>query len=179
MLRGISFSLHLLLMSMVLSIGTVEAQCSELRDVLGIKAFKISSGNEEKLAEKLKSHQKKVAARQKSFYMLSCNLKTQDIFQVANELLLRDYPEIFSFDGKMPIGPIFIPECFIPKKPRIVAPECSKTVLESNPNNKRLQGEVRQTIGDMLEKEVYQTIQDYCRSTNDDVLVIHGLEMQK
>ena len=180
MLRGISFPLQVLLMSMVMSIESIEAQCLDLKNVLGIKQFKkLSLENKETLDVKLKSRQKKIRSRQKTFYMLSQNVVTEDILQLANDLLYLDYPEIFNFDGKNKIGPTFIPECFIPKKPRVVEPENAKTVLENNPNDKKLQGEIRQTKGDILEKEVYETLLDYYKSKNEDVLVIHGIEMQR
>ena len=53
------------------------------------------------------------------YYILGQNVATSSIHECVDLLLKRDYPEIVIFDGSIDgtVGPIFIPEGYLPKKP--------------------------------------------------------------
>ena len=74
-----------------------------------------------------------------------------------------------------------MPEGFIPKKPKVVDLEKADSVLENCQDDmirKKIQGEVRSTKGDLLEREAYNAIKSHFKSIEEDVFVIHGLEMK-
>ena len=52
-----------------------------------------------------------------------------------------------------------------------------QVVLENNPDDKKLLGEIRQAEGDLTEKEVYEALKDYFGKRKESVLVINGNEL--
>ena len=97
-------------------------------------------------------------------------------------LLKRDYPNIAAFDGSKNgmVGTIFIPESYLPKKPKVVNPEISDEIKSQFPDDKKLLGEIKQTKGDLLERKVYEALKEYFNNKpNENVLVIQGIEMVK
>ena len=109
-------------------------------------------------------------------------MATSSIHKCVDLLLERDYPEIVIFDGSRDnaVGPIFIPEGYLPKKPKVVDLEMADDIMEQFPNDKKLIGDIRQTKGDMLERQVYNALKKHFSTRlNEDVLVIQGLELVK
>ena len=104
------------------------------------------------------------------------------ILECVDLLLERDYPEIAVFDGSRNgmVGPIFIPESYLPKKPSVVDPDIAEEIKEQFPNDKKLQGDIKQTEGDLLEQQVYDTLKKHFYSKVDEVvLVLQGFELVK
>ena len=104
------------------------------------------------------------------------------ILECVDLLLERDYPEIAIFDGSKDgmVGPIFIPEGYLPKKPKVIDSETAEIVMEQYPDDKKLIGDIRQSKGDMLERQVYDALYKHFSSkVDEDVLIIQGLELVK
>ena len=100
---------------MAMSDAQIKDQCLALKLVVGIRVFEKLTDGAKKLPEKLEpKQQKKIGKRQKKFYMLGQNYVISDVFQVANDLLRRDYDKIYKFDGNKPIGATFVPEGKVP-----------------------------------------------------------------
>ena len=94
----------------------------------------------------------------------------------------RDYPNIAIFDGSKDgsVGPIFVPEGYLPKKPKVIDPDIAEEIQSQFPDYKKLRGDIKQTEGDLLERQVYQALQTHFKSRkNEDVLIVQGLEMVK
>ena len=86
---------------------------------------------------------------------------------------------MYNFDGKNEesIGTIFIPEGYLPKRPRVVNPDIAQEIQTQFPLDKRLSGEVKQTVGDLIEKEVYKVLESFFQGRkNEAVLVIQGIQ---
>ena len=116
------------------------------------------------------------------YYVLGQNVGTSSILELVELLLQRDYPKIAIFDGSKDgtIGPIFVPEGYLPKKPKIVDPDIAEDIKSQFPDDKNLQGDVKQTEGDLLERDVYDALQSHFKSRRDEnVLIVQGLEMIK
>ena len=83
------------------------------------------------------------------------------ILDCIDLLLARDYPEVAAFDGSKNgmVGPIFIPEGYLPKKPKVIDPERADDIQAQYPDDKKLIGDIRQTKGDMFELcQVYDAL---------------------
>ena len=116
------------------------------------------------------------------YYILGQNIGTSSILELIELLLQRDYPEIAIFDGSKDgaVGPIFVPEGYLPKKPKVVDPDIAQDIKSQFPDDKKLQGDVKQTEGDLLERQVYDALQTHFKSRKkEDVLIVQGLEMVK
>ena len=116
------------------------------------------------------------------YYILGQNIGTSSILELVELLLQRDYPEIAIFDGSKDgaVGPIFVPEGYLPKKPKVVDPDIAQDIKSQFPADKKLQGDVKQTEGDLLERQVYDALQTHFKSRKkEDVLIVQGLEMVK
>ena len=93
----------------------------------------------------------------KEFYIMGQNIASESIYEVADLLLKRDYPNIASIDEEtqdfeMNLGTIFVPEGYIPKKPGIVNPDIAEQISDQFPDDMKLQGEITQTSGDLAER---------------------------
>ena len=116
------------------------------------------------------------------YYILGQNIGTTSILELVELLLQRDYPNIAIFDGSKDgsVGPIFVPEGYLPKKPKVIDPDIAEEIQSQFPDDKKLRGDVKQTEGDLLERQVYQALQTHFKSRkNEDVLIVQGLEMVK
>ena len=116
------------------------------------------------------------------YYILGQNIGTSSILELVELLLKRDYPKIAIFDGSKDgaVGPIFVPEGYLPKKPKVVDPDIAQDIKSQFPEDKKLQGDVKQTEGDLLERQVYNSLQTHFKSRKkEDVLIVQGLEMVK
>ena len=116
----------------------------------------------------------------REYYLLGQDLATTSIAELVDLLLKRDYPQIVVFDGSRDgmVGPIFIPESFIPKQPRVVDPVISQQIKEQFPEDTNLCGEIDHAKSDIIEREVYDLLKKYF-PTNEDVVIIHGLDLVK
>ena len=116
------------------------------------------------------------------YYILGQNIGITSILELVELLLQRDYPNIAIFDGSKDgsVGPIFVPEGYLPKKPKVIDPDIAEEIQSQFPDDKKLRGDVKQTEGDLLERQVYQALQTHFKSRkNEDVLIVQGLEMVK
>ena len=116
------------------------------------------------------------------YYILGQNIGTTSILELVELLLQRDYPNIAIFDGSKDgsVGPIFVPEGYLPKKPKVIDPDIAEEIQSQFPDDKKLRGDVKQTEGDLVERLVYQALQTHFKSRkNEDVLIVQGLEMVK
>ena len=116
------------------------------------------------------------------YYILGQNIGTSSILELVELLLQRDYPEIAIFDGSKDgsVGPIFVPEGYLPKKPKVVDPDIAAEIKRQFPDDNKLLGDVKQTEGDLLERQVYEALQTHFKSRKkEDVLIVQGLEMVK
>ena len=116
------------------------------------------------------------------YYILGQNIGTSSILELVELLLQRDYPEIAIFDGSKDgsVGPIFVPEGYLPKKPKVVDPHIAQEIKNQYPDDKKLQGDVKQAEGDLLERQVYEALESHFKPRkNEDVLIVQGLEMVK
>ena len=111
------------------------------------------------------------------YYVLGQNVARSSILECVDLLLERDYPEIVAFDGSKNgmVGSIFIPEGYLPKKPKVIDSEKAEVVMEQNPDDKNLIGDVRQSKGDMLERHVYDSLKKHFSSKADEnhLRVVH------
>ena len=101
-----------------------------------------------------------------NYQILGQNVENSSIFEMAEKLLDRDIPEIANFKDNINSSPIFIPENFIPKKPKL------KKIEDISNQKKKIPGE----IGDFIEKEVYETLKSYFKSRKEEnVLMVQGM----
>ena len=158
-----------------------------LCQILGERKFELS--NEKRpLKERLKTRKnqenmaKNYGAKGENkldYYILGQNVATTSIEKLVKLLLKRDYHRIFVFDGSRgKVGPIFIPEGFIPKQPRVVDPDISQQIKEQYPEDKKLSGEIDHSESDLVEREAYDLLKKHF-PPNEDVVIIHGLELVK
>ena len=75
---------------------------------------------------KVKKQGKKIKIQE--YYILGQSVATADILELVELLLERDYPDVAIFDGSIPgrVGPIFVPESYLPKKPKVVDPDIAQ-----------------------------------------------------
>ena len=62
----------------------------------------------------------------KEKYNMGQGIITSSILEVVNTLMKRDVPQIFQWNGKEIIPPVFVPDGFIPKDPEIIDPKNSE-----------------------------------------------------
>ena len=104
---------------------------------------------------------KKVFIR--NYHVLGQDIESTSIHKLVELLLERDYPEIANFNGKCAIGPLFIPEAFISKRPKE-----SRIQIQHDKKFPR-------AIGDFFESKVYDTLKSHFKQRiEEDVLVIQG-----
>ena len=121
---------------------------------------------------------KKINVRE--YYVLGQNIGTTSILELVDLLLERDYPSIVAFDQEGTVGPVFIPEGYLPKKPKVIDPGISSEIKEQFPDDKIIYGEIKQTEGDLLERQVYDALQQHFKSRKkEDVLIVKGIELVK
>ena len=115
----------------------------------------------------------------RNFYVLGQNVASESVSEIADLLLNRDVNEVYNFDGKNEesIGTIFIPEGYLPKRPRVVNPDISQEIQSQFPSDKKLSGEVKQTASDLIEKQVYKVLESFFKGRkNEAILVIQGIQ---
>ena len=98
--------------------------CSIFCCLLGILLLSKNFQQNEDLATKLGILGPKICKNMKKFYLMGQSVVTDDVDEIAKILLIRDYPKIAQFNGESgAMGPIFVPEGYLPKKPRIINTE--------------------------------------------------------
>ena len=115
----------------------------------------------------------------RNFYVLGQNVASESVSEIADLLLNRDVNEVYNFDGKNEesIGTIFIPEGYLPKRPRVVNPDISQEIQSQFPSDKKLSGEVKQTVSDLIEKEVYKVLESFFKGRKSEaILVVQGIQ---
>ena len=175
----------------------------ELCNVVGVKLPKLPEKNKKKLADRLKdttiysplqrrmlglygTEKSELDTRRDTpvtnFYVLGQNVALQSIPEIADLLLKRDVNEVFNFDGKN-VGPIFIPESYIPKKPRILDSEKARDAMNKIPSNETrkkslFSGDMKHTESDQIERHVYDVLKSfYTKEKGETVLVIQGIDI--
>ena len=105
-------------------------------------------------------------------------MASESVSEIADLLLNRDVNEVYNFDGKNEesIGTLFIPEGYLPKRPRVVNPDISQEIQSQFPSDKKLSGEVKQTVSDLIEKEVYKVLESFFKGRKSEaILVVQGI----
>ena len=114
------------------------------------------------------------------YYVLGQNLATSSILELVELLVERDYPQVGIFDGSKDgmLGSIFIPEGYLPKKPKVVDPDVAEKIKNEFPNDKKLLGAIKATEGDLLERKVYDALKNYFKPRQkEDVLIIQASKL--
>ena len=168
---------------------------SDLCDILKNQNFTKSDGPN--LKEKLKSEEgsNKFGKIYKKLIVLLGNGKNLvlTIPEIAEELLLRNYPELIGFDGSQKCV-IFIPEWYLAKAVRYVDPSrgpelqqyseqsanlCPERRMYFEDLKKFYMGGQRTYGGEVPERNLYVALQTIFNSINDSVAVFHGIDILK
>merc|ERR1711860_57805 len=106
-------------------------------------------------------------------YAMGQSLKLNSVPKVVDYLAIRDYPDLYKYNGKKRLGAIFVPDSYNPVKPDMVYVDKAKVPKEKTKND------FTDAVGDMAERSVYEVLK--ATFTNKrfkgSVLVIQGLEM--
>ena len=131
----------------------------KIEDRLTIASTKKEKKEHGKIKEKMKAYQEKNEGRN-SICIMGQNVIGKSVPAIAKLLVKRDYKPIATFNGENEeeLGATFVPEGYLPKKPRIVMPEWRHEMEDHLQGNNHLLGELRQTIGDMAEKQAYDAL---------------------
>ena len=120
--------------------------------------------------------------RTREFYVLGQNIALESISETADLLLKRDLNEVFNFDGETQIGTIKVPESYLPKNARVVNPDIAQDIREQFPKvpedeqEKKLCGAIKQSVGDQVEKKVYEVLSSFYTNEKDQtVLIFQGI----
>ena len=157
---------------------------------------KANMGNSKKKKNDKKNHRKMAIRKHKINDMYNCsekylmgqNVIKSNIPDLVDTLLKRDVPKIYHWDGKKLLGPTFVPPGFVPKYPKIIdhnnienLKEKSKQMLLdgeiSEKEEANLIKEQEKAIGDMAEREVFDVLQDFCKTMPGTFLIIKDLDM--
>ena len=121
-------------------------------------------------------------------YLMSQNVVESNIPILVDTLLKRDCPEIFYWDGIKLIAPVFVPTGFVPKFSKIIDHNDTENLKEKL-KQMLLDGEINEeeeanlikdqekAVGDMAEREVYDVLQDFCKTMPGTFLIIKSLDM--
>merc|ERR1711860_3677 len=100
------------------------------------------------------------------------SLKLKSVPKVVDYLAIRDFPELYSYNGKKRER-IFVPDSYNPAKPDMVYVDRAKVPME------RTKNDFTDAVGDMAERSVYEILKATFthKKFKGSVLVIKGLEM--
>ena len=107
------------------------------------------------------------------FYAMGQGLTLRSVPEVIEFLVIRDYPELYKYNGKKRLGSIIVPDSYNPAKPTMVYVERGK-VRETGTQN-----DLKNAVGDMAERSVYEVLKSTFthKKFKGSVLVIQGLNM--
>ena len=147
--------------------------------ILGIKQLTQRDG------VKLEHRWKELAlAKNFTFYHFGQNIITSFIPLAVQYLIMRDYKLIYGFKkGSEPLGAIFVPEEYIPARPNIQS--LDKRIMDMSLEGEKASIEKAQkyekdrvkAIGDMTERQVYESLKSFYKDKKETVLVIQDLPM--
>ena len=99
------------------------------------------------------------------------NVAALSIFDLADLLLQKDFPQIANFNKERRLGPIFLPNNFIPKIPKSKIFE-NQGEIANESNSKKFPG----AIGDSVERQVFETLKlHFLPKRNENVMIIQGM----
>ena len=99
------------------------------------------------------------------------NVAALSIFDLADLLLQKDFPQIANFNKERRLGPIFLPNNFIPKIPKSKIFE-NQGEIANESNSKKFPG----AIGDSVERQVFETLKlHFLPKRNENVIIIQGM----
>ena len=107
------------------------------------------------------------------YYAMGQSLTLKNVLEVVDFLTLRDYPELYDYNGKRRLGSIFVPDSYNPRKPNMVFVE------KDNKPKERTKKDFTDAVGDMAERSVYEVLKATFnhKKFKGSVLVIQGLNM--
>ena len=148
-------------------------ETNELLSVLGHKEINFRSAGI-RLEERWKGEEgAKRVEEINDYYAMGQSLKLNSVPKVVDYLAIRDYPDLYSYNGKKRLGAIFVPDSYNPVKPDMVYVDKAKVPME------RTKNDFIDAVGDMAERSVYEVLK--ATFTNKrfkgSVLVIQGLEI--
>ena len=93
--------------------------------------------------------------------------------EVVDTLTIRDYPDLYKYNGKKRLGAIIVPDSYNPAKPTMVHVDKDKLPQE------RTNNDFKDAVGDMAERSVYEVVKATFthKKFKGSVLVIQGLNM--
>ena len=153
--------------------------CSLLHGTVGIRNLKLCP-EKRKLEERLtegtgnKKDCSLMKNRIKNFHFGGQNVMIGSIPEAARLALKRDYSKIANFNGTQDIGPIFVPQGYIPKKSKVLNVVRYDVLQDLFPEEKEIVGYV---VGDMTEKDVYFSLREYFIKKNEVAIIINNLHM--
>ena len=126
---------------------------SALLSVVGLKDISFRSGSVFKLDKRWKGEEgAKRAEEINDFYAMGQSLKLNNVPEVVDYLTMRDYPNLYNYNGKKRLGAIFVPDSYNPVKPTMVFVDKGKVPIE------RTMNDVKDAIGDKAERSVYEVL---------------------
>ena len=157
---------------------------------------KANKGNSKKKKNDKKNHRKMAIRKYKIMekynnsekYLMGQNIVESNIPSLVDTLLKRDCPEIYYWDGKKLIGPVFVPTGFVPKFSKIIDHNDIKNLKEKL-KQMLLDGEINEAeeaslikeqekaVGDMAEREVFDVLQEFCKTMPGTFLIIKDWDM--
>ena len=103
------------------------------------------------------------------------NVAALSIFDLADLLLQKDFPQIANFNKERRFGPIFLPNNFIPKIPKSKNFE-NQGEIPNQRKGKKFPG----AIGDSVERQVFETLKSHFLPKRDEnVIIIQGMNTVK
>ena len=94
-------------------------QSNELLSAVGPKEINDRSGI--KLEERWTDEEGANRVEQiNDFYAMGQNLKLNSVPEVVDTLTIRDYPDLYKYNGKKRLGAIIVPDSYNPAKPTMV-----------------------------------------------------------
>ena len=107
------------------------------------------------------------------FYAMGQSLKLNSVPEVVDFLVIRDYPDLYNYNGKKRLGAIFVPDSYNPVKPDMVYVDKEKVPREKSKKD------FTDAVGDMAERSVYEVLKATLthKKFKGSVLMIQGLEI--
>ena len=107
------------------------------------------------------------------YYAMGQSLTLNSVPKVIDFLAIRDYPDLYNYNGKKRLGAIFVPDSYNPVNPTMVYIDKEKLPEE------RTKKDLTDAVGDMAERSVYEVLKASFthKKFKGSVLVIQGLEM--
>ena len=108
-----------------------------------------------------------------NYEILGRNVAAQSIFELADLLLQKDFPDIANLNTESRLGPIFLPNNFIPKIPKSKNCE-NQGEIPNQRSGKKFPG----AIGDFVERQVFDTLKVYFLPKDENVIIIQGMNTE-